>query len=607
MRLLMLKRMLLTIGFMFAASWHCHALDAATLRDKPNVLIVMTDDQGYGDLGCHGNTVIKTPSLDALHDASVRFADFHVGSYCAPTRAALMTGRLPTRTGVTRTVSQRSNLSSEEVIMPEFFRASGYATALVGKWHLGSNYPFRPVDRGFDFWFGFGSGGQGATSDYWGNDRVNDHFLRNGKWEKLEGYCTDIYFEEAKQFIGRAQADKKPFFLYLATSMPHFDWNVPQEWMKEYEGEGFSDRKAAFYAGVTRIDKNMGEMIEFLKANGLDQNTLILFLTDNGSDCPDGGYSAGMRGKKTSMYEGGHRVPLFISGPEELVGEPRDIDQLTAGHDLLPTLVDLCQLTQPGRTHKDWDGISAKPLLQGMASELHDNRTIFLSFQNQHPQPSKDAPSAVITPKWRLINDKELYAIKQDPGQEQDVSAKHPKVVAGLREARSQYWKEVDASNSQEFTAPVLSQDGLWFTLDESDNESTWSQQAVALGMKFHTAWNFITREESNVLLQVQRWPLEFEVPMDGCLPEQHNDQGVYYSRPSRTAGGMGGGKALPIAYVRLTFADGRELVEAFKRGDRSVDFEIRLPAGDHKVRAEYLDAEKEVITGAYYMRVTAD
>jgi arylsulfatase A-like enzyme len=607
MRLLMLKRMLLTISFMFAASWHCHALDAATLHGKPNVLIVMTDDQGYGDLGCHGNKVIKTPSLDALHDASVRFTDFHVAPYCAPTRAALMTGRMPTRTGVTRTLSQRNNLSSEEVIMPEFFRASGYATALVGKWHLGSNYPFRPMDRGFDFWFGFGSGGQGATSDYWGNDRVNDHFLRNGKWEKREGYCTDIYFEEAKQFIGRAQTEKKPFFLYLATSLPHFDWNVPREWMKEYKGEGFSDRKAAFYASVTRIDQNMGDMIEFLKASGLQQNTLIIFLTDNGSDCPDSGYSAGMRGKKCSMYEGGHRVPLFISGPEKLIGKPRNIDPLTAGHDLLPTLVDLCQLAQPDRTHKDWDGISAQPLLQGMPSELHDSRTFFLSFQNMLLHPSKESPSVVLTPKWRLINDKELYAIKLDPGQQQDMSAKHPDVVASLREARAQFWKEINAANPQELPAAVLSQEGLWFTLDESGKESTWSQEPIARGKAFGTEWNFITKEEGSVLLQVRRWPLEFEVPMDGCLPEQHNDPGVYYYRPSRTAGGMGGGKALPIAYVRLTFADGRELVKAYKKGDSSVDFEIRLPAGDHKVRAEYLDAEKKMITGAYYTRVTED
>ena len=572
---------------------------------KPNVIIIMTDDQGYGDIGCHGNKEIKTPSLDTLHNVSVRFTDFHVAPYCAPTRAALMTGRMPTRTGVTRTYSQRNNLHHEEVIMPEFFRASGYTTALVGKWHLGSNYPFRPMDRGFDFWFGFGNSGQGAVSDYWGNDRINDHFLRNGKWEKREGFCTDIYFDEARKFITRTQKKGKPFFLYLTTSVPHFDWNVPQKWMIEYKG--MPANKAAFYAQVTRIDKNMGEMMEFLKTSGLHDNTIVIFLTDNGSDCPHGGYSAGMRGKKGSMYDGGHRVPLFISGPERLVGKPRNIDQLTAGFDLLPTLVDMCQLDQPDRQLKDWDGISAQSLLKGLPSESHDDRVFFLSHQNKLLHPSKNSPSVVLTPKWRLINDTVLYAIKEDSGQQEDVSEKHPEVVAALKEYRAQYWQEISAADPWKLPAPVLTQEGLWLTLDESGKESTWSQVVIASGGKFQTEWNFITTEETSALLQVRRWPLEFDVPMDGHLPAQHNDHGVHYSHPSRTAEGMGRGKALPIAYVRLTVADRRKLVKAYKNGDSSVDFKISLPAGKNNVRAEYLDAERKVITGAYYLKVMAD
>ncbi|MFZ9935666.1 MAG: arylsulfatase [Luteolibacter sp.] len=574
------------------------------LPDKPNVLLVMADDQGYGDLGCHGNKVIRTPALDALHAGSVRFADFHVAPYCSPTRASLMTGRMPTRTGVTRTYSQRNNLDSGEVLMPEFFRASGYATALLGKWHLGANSPFRPTDRGFDFWFGLGNAGQGATSDYWGNDRVNDHFLHNGRWEQRNGYCTDIYFEEATKFMGRAQGEGRPFFVYLATSVPHFDWNVPEEWLKEYAG--MSRDQAAFYAGISRIDKNMGGMIRFLKASGLHDNTLILFLTDNGSDCPDGGYSAGMRGKKGSMYDGGHRVPLFISGPERLIGKPRDIDQLAAGFDLLPTLVDLCRLEQPDRAHKAWDGISMTPLLKGLPSKAHDERTFFLSQQNGLLHPSKDSPSVVLTPEWRLINDRELYAIKNDPGQQQDVSAQNPEVLARLRKARGQFWREIDAAEPRKLPAPVLGRDGLWLTLDESAGESTWSQSAVAGGRKFRTEWNFITTKKTSVLLQVRRWPLEFDVPMDGHLPEPQNDPGVYYSHRNRTAAGMGRGKALPVAHVRLTIGEGQAMVTPYRKGDSSVDFAVDLPVGQHNVRAEYLDARKQVITGAYYMRVTA-
>ena len=598
---------LLAAGILSALSLGCHTSNTVETPRKPNVLVVLTDDQGYGDLGCHGNTEIKTPALDALHDASVRFTDFHVAPYCAPTRSALMTGRMPTRAGVTRTFSQRNNLNLEEVIMPEFFRASGYATALVGKWHLGSSYPFRPMDRGFDFWFGLGSGGQAATSDYWGNDRVNDHFLRNDIWEKREGYCTDIYFEEAKKFIKGAQKAGDPFFVYLATSMPHFDWNVPEAWLHEYEAAGIGRKKAAFYAGVSRIDKNMGEMVAFLRENGLDQNTLILFLTDNGSDCPGKRFSAGMRGKKGAMYDGGHRVPLFVSGPEALIGKPRDIDQLTAVFDLLPSLVDVCQLDHPDRKHKAWDGISADALLKGMPSTPHDDRIFFLSHQNKRLHPAKESTSVVLTPAWRLIDDTELYAIKSDPGQQQDVSAKHPDVVAALKKSRAQYWQDINTADLEELPAPELTQAGLWLTLDESGKDSHWSQEPIAIGKPFRTAWEFTTKGETRALLQVRRWPLIFDVPMDGHLPELHNDPDVYYSCVPRTVAGMGRGKALPIAHVRLTLGDGQQWVKAYRQGDSSVDFEVDLPAGKHHVQAEYLDADKQVISGAYYMKVMMD
>lgn len=168
---------------------------------RPNVILVMTDDQGYGDLSCHGNPVLKTPNLDHLYAESVRFTDFHVNPFCAPTRASLMVGRLSDRVGVRRTLNMRNYLPAGEKTMADVFRANGYRTGLFGKWHLGHNYPYRPIDRGFEEWFGIGDCGLAATSDYWGNDRFDDYYNHNGRWEKAEGFNTDVFFDRAIQFI----------------------------------------------------------------------------------------------------------------------------------------------------------------------------------------------------------------------------------------------------------------------------------------------------------------------------------------------------------------------------------------------------------------------
>ena len=207
---------LISLIFLFSEK---NILTAQTQNTRPNVILIMSDDQGYGDLACLGNPFIKTPNLDKLHDEGIRFTDFHVNCFCAPTRAALMTGRMSDRTDVRCTINLRNYLNRNETTMAEFFKSSGYKTAQLGKWHIGGEYPYRPIDRGFDYWVGQGDGGTGTTSDYWGNDRMNDHYLVNGEWKKIDGFCTDIFFNEAINFIDRSKKD--PFFVYLATYIPH--------------------------------------------------------------------------------------------------------------------------------------------------------------------------------------------------------------------------------------------------------------------------------------------------------------------------------------------------------------------------------------------------
>ena len=295
----------------------------AFAAERPNVIIVMTDDQGYGDLGCHGNPILKTPELDRLHAESVRFTDFHVSPFCTPTRAALMTGNHPAVTGAYRTSSGRSLMHPDEKTIANLFVDAGYATGMVGKWHLGDNAPHRPQDRGFQDVVWHRAGGVGQAPDYWGNDYFDDTYERNGKYEKFEGYCTDVWYREGIRFI--KENKDQPFLLYLALNAPHGPYIVGKEWAAPY-AKNRKVTNANFYGMIANIDHNMGLLRKSLDELGLTENTILIFMTDNGTasgakfkgldSLPLRGYNAGMRGKKSSVYEGGHRVPFFIHWPK---------------------------------------------------------------------------------------------------------------------------------------------------------------------------------------------------------------------------------------------------------------------------------------------------
>ncbi|MHC4485640.1 MAG: arylsulfatase [Planctomycetota bacterium] len=370
---------------------------------RPNVVLVMTDDQGYGDLGCHGNPIIQTPNLDKLYMQSVRLTDFHVGPTCSPTRAALMTGHYCNRTGVWHTVMGRSLLRKDEVTMGDVFSGAGYPTGIFGKWHLGDNYPFRPQDRGFGEVLIHGGGGVGNTPDYWGNDYFDDTYLHNGRRKEFRGYCTDVWFNVAMKFM---EANKdRPFFCYIPTNAPHSPYNVADEYIKPYLDKGLPERQARFYGMVTNIDDNMARLMHRLGELDLEENTILIFMTDNGTS--GGSYSAGMRGKKGSEYDGGHRVPCFIRWPRGGLTGPGDIDRLTAHVDILPTLIELCGLKSPRGVKLDGD--SLVPLLMGRDGSWPDRTLITDSQRIEHPE--KWRKSAVMTDRWRLVNGTELLPL----------------------------------------------------------------------------------------------------------------------------------------------------------------------------------------------------
>ena len=414
---------------------------------RPSVILVVTDDQGYGDLRAHGNWIIRTPHLDRLRNESVRLTNFHVDPTCSPTRAALLTGRYSTRTGVWHTVMGRSLLHRDEVTMADVFREAGYRTAMIGKWHLGDNYPYRPQDRGFDETFHHGGGGIGQTPDHWGNTYHDAIFLRNGEPVQTRGYCTDVFFAEAVSFI--AQTRSRPFFLYLATNVPHSPFTVDERYRAPYAAQGVPEPMDSFYGMIENMDENLGRLLARREELGLAENTIVIWATDNGTaagvvtdeneteDSTDGswrGFAAGMRGKKGSVYEGGHRVPCFIRWPAGGIEGGRDVDALTAHFDLLPTLSEWCDLP---RRELAWDGRSLARLIRGESDS--EPRTLFVHRQRREIPP-KWVDSAVMTERWRLVNGRELYDIARDPGQTSDVAASHPSVVERLREDYETWW-----------------------------------------------------------------------------------------------------------------------------------------------------------------------
>ena len=418
--------------------------------EPPNVILVMTDDQGYGDIGAHGSPYVETPALDRLHADSVRLNDFHVDPCCSPTRAALLTGQYSARTGVWHTIGGRSLLRKGKLTIADVFRAGGYRTAIFGKWHLGDNYPFRPQDRGFEETLVHGSGVVGNRWDHWGNDYIDDTYYRNGTPERFEGYCNTVWFDEALEFIRENRA--KPFFCFLSTNVPHEPLVVDDAYIEAYRSR-VSDRLAAYYGMIAKFDEDMARLLAEIEALKLAENTILIFMTDNGP-CPwyggivideegfvEEGYSAGMRGGKIWGYENAHRVPFFIRWPARGIDGGRDVEQLTAHIDLLPTLIESCGLDTPEGAQ--FDGRSFLPLLLDPAARWPE-RTLFVHNQRvDFPQKYKDYQ--VLTERWRLVkrDREELYDIRLDPGQQYDIAAGHPEVVMALHEEYEEWWADI--------------------------------------------------------------------------------------------------------------------------------------------------------------------
>ena len=407
------------------------------IQKRPNVVLIITDDQGYGDLGVHGNEKIRTPNLDHFAGESAGLSQFYACPVCAPTRACLMTGRYNYRTGVVDTYLGRAMMHSDEVTMAEIFKFAGYRTGIFGKWHLGDNYPMRPSEQGFEESLVHNGGGLCQPSDWPDNTYFNPMLKRNNEWKESQGYCTDIFFREAMQYIEMHKDE--PFFAYIATNAPHTPLQIADEYVKPYLDMGLDETTAQVYGMVTNIDENFGRLTAKLRELKLEENTIVIFLTDNGPQQER--YTAGLRGRKGSVYEGGIRVPFYVrwSG----VFEPgRRSDRIAAHIDVLPTLLDACGIDIPEEAALD--GRSVLPLLSGDGNAWQD-RTLFFQW-HRGDEPELFRSSAARNQRYKLVNGNELYDLETDRGEERNIAGEFPAIAAELRAQYEDWFRDVSST-----------------------------------------------------------------------------------------------------------------------------------------------------------------
>lgn len=469
----------------------------------PNVILIITDDQGYGDLGFTGNPHIKTPVLDKFARESIRFNEFCVSPVCAPTRSSLMTGRYSLRTGVRDTYNGGAQMATTEITIAEMLRESGYQTGIFGKWHLGDNYPSRPIDQGFDESLIHLSGGMGQVGDFttWSkgdSSYFNPVLWHNGKMQPYTGYCTDIFASEAIQFIEKNH--KTPFFCYLAFNAPHTPLQVPQKYYEQYKNinpaAGFGnhisipemnekDKEDArkVYAMVSCIDENLGRLFKKLDELGISDNTVVIFMTDNGPQ--QRRYVAGMKGLKSSVYRGGVRVPFYLRYPAKFKGD-KNVETTAAHIDVLPTLAEICGAHLP--TDRVIDGKTLVPLLKGETVDWQ-NRPLFFYWTRRFPELYNNM--AVVSGNEKLVAhtnydakpaDFELYNLKDDPFENHNIA--NPEVAGKLKNQLDRLYHEL--INSENLLNPpriVIGNDHenpVYLNRNDADGaRGIWDQEEI--------------------------------------------------------------------------------------------------------------------------------
>ena len=541
----------------------------AGATDSPNVILVLTDDQGYGDLSCHGNPVLKTPNLDKLFAESVRFTDHHVAPMCTPTRGELMTGMQAFRNGAVFVCQGKSMIRRGTATMADVFKASGYATGHFGKWHLGDNCPYRPQDRGFEETVHHGAWGITSLADHWTNDYFDDIYEHNGKRRQYQGYCTDVWFKEAMRWMAQQQKSKRPFFCYLPTNVPHWPYTVDKQYADMCKGN-------PFLGMIAQFDENMGRLEQFLQDSGLRENTILIFMTDNGTAAGHKIFNAGMRGHKTEYYEGGHRVPFFLRWPAAGLDKPRDIHELTHSTDVLPTLIDLCRLKKPQQAR--FDGLSLVPLVQRKTDKLPD-RKLVIQYRDL------GRPGVVLWRRWRLVHGRELYDLAEDPGQKTDVADEYPDIAEAMKEHYAR-WREEMPPPEQQINTVSVGVDAEPVALLCSANwigayADSWHN--LRGGVK-NGHWDLQVEESGDYEIALYGWP---------------RGSGAAMNAPFKGLPGRA------VLEARLKIGD-REMTKKTSPDAISVDFTVSLNKGDQpRLQSWFYSETGKDLGGSYFVYVT--
>ena len=467
---------------LFAATFCFGILAPIVKAERPNVIVIMSDDQGGGDYGFMGNNVIRTPELDAMTKRSGLLSKFYVSPVCAPTRASLMTGRYNYRTRCIDTYVGRAMMDPAEVTIAELLRAADYHTGIYGKWHLGDNYPMRPMDQGFEDSLIHRGGGIGQPSDPIGAEGkyTDPTLLKNGIETPMKGYCTDIYFDGAMDFIESTVKRKENFFTYIATNAPHGPYHdVPEKLYQEYLKVDFrpilinkkisparlkleTDKLARICAMITNIDENVGRLFKKLDQLGIRENTIVVYLNDNGPNSMR--YVGNMRGMKTHIDDGGVRSPLVFHWPAKVKAR-KTSGELCAHIDLMPTILDACGVEVPAKLKVD--GRSFLPLLTGNNPLWPKRQVVLQTHRGNVPQLYHHF--ALHEEPWKLVHPTgfgkekftgppklELYDLSKDPRQQNNVAVQYPKVFQRLKKSYEDWFADVSSSRPDNYAPPRI-------------------------------------------------------------------------------------------------------------------------------------------------------
>lgn len=549
-------------------------VNAAQSQSQPNIVLILADDMGWGDLGMHKNPVIETPVLDRLAQQGAQFERFFVSPLCAPTRASLLTGRYHLRTGVASVTGGLETMRSNEVTLAEVFRKAGYTTGAFGKWHNGAHYPENPQGQGFQEFFGFCGG-------HWTN-YVNTTLQHNGNEVKTKGYITDVLTDAALSFID--QNKNKPFFCYIPYNAPHGPFQVPDSYFDKYKAKGVADREAAIYGMVDNMDGNIGRVLRKLDELNLSNNTIVIFMTDNGPNSVR--YNGAMKGIKGSVDEGGIRVPLFIRWPGEISAKTI-VKPISAHIDLLPTLAELAGIGQPATL--PLDGKSLAPLLRNKLKAWPERMLFTHVLKTDTNHSINPYLGAVRTARYRFIRGKEadqLYDMRNDPGQKTDIASQKPDIVQVLRQQYDNWFADV----MQQGIHPEVTQVGY----AQSSITELFAPDAAKEGQLAYFAKNgfahdwFTGWQHPN---DAAVWKIDVVEPGSYRVSLRYNCPAGFVGNPMQVIiAGKTLEKPIEKAFVGTLHSspDRVKRIEAFEKDWATVELgQVALPKGTHVLRVQ--------------------